>query len=55
MKTLKIRKLSHFEHIMRDEKYKILKLIIQDKIEGKKDMEDRLYHGYTGINWFSSG
>lgn len=44
MKTMKIRKLSHFKHSMKGEKHKILKLIIHDKIEEKG-------HGRPHISW----
>lgn len=35
MKTVKIR-LSYFDQIMRNTKYNILQLVIQDKINGKR-------------------
>jgi len=36
IRTIKIRKLCYFGHVIKREKYEMLRLIIQGKIEGKK-------------------
>jgi len=36
LRTVKIRKLHYFRHIVRGEKYEMLRFIIQCKIEGKR-------------------
>jgi len=48
LRNVKIRKLHYFGHIMRGKKYEMLRLIIQDKIEGKRG------RGRPWITWIQN-
>lgn len=41
LKTIKIRKMEYLGHIMRHDRYRILQLIIQGKIQGKRSVGRR--------------
>lgn len=45
MKTVKERKLAYFRHLMRNEKYRLLQLVMQLKIGGSR------VSGRCGISW----
>ena len=47
IKSIKIRKLQYFGHIMRNSKYRILQLIIEGKIEGRRP------RGRRKISWLN--
>lgn len=40
--VVKTRKMSYFRHIIRAEKYRLLQVILQDKIEGKRGPETNM-------------
>jgi hypothetical protein len=48
--TIKSRKIKYFGHVIRGEKYKLLRLIIQGKIEGKRGAGRRKTSEWTGIS-----
>jgi len=43
--TIKRRKTAYLGHVIRNERYQFLKLIIEGKIEGKRGIERKKYHG----------
>ena len=40
LNTIKERKMSYFGHILRGDKYELMRLVVQGKVEGKRGPED---------------
>lgn len=52
--TVKKRKLEYFGHLMRGEKYEIIKLILQGQIEGRRNAGRRRYSWLKNLrDWFN--